>query len=115
MWRFTLLWTIITVIGVHLLAASYAVLIQRKNWKYIWLAPFVFGLVGGIEAVIAGNVVGGLYVLSMCVSSGLMGQTCGDVYDGLLSHVDLDSILVGVDQCACADCIFLCGTGWYVM
>ncbi|QIW99956.1 hypothetical protein AMS68_005474 [Peltaster fructicola] len=59
-WRFTLLWTLIDVIGIHLLAAGYAMVIQWRNWKFIWITPIIFGLVGGIEAVIAGNVVGGL-------------------------------------------------------
>jgi len=33
---------------------------QWRNWKVIWVAPVLFTVVGGIEAVIAGNVVGGL-------------------------------------------------------
>jgi len=28
----------------------------------IWITPIVFGVVGGIEALIAGSVVGGVYV-----------------------------------------------------
>ncbi|GAM87233.1 hypothetical protein ANO11243_052550 [Dothideomycetidae sp. 11243] len=59
-WRFTLLWTIISVTGVHLVAAFYAVLMQWRNWKAIWIVPVIYGLIGGIESVIAGNVVGGL-------------------------------------------------------
>jgi len=60
MWRFTLLWSIIAVIGVHLVAAAYACAMQWRNWKIIWVTPVLFGLIGGIEAIIAGNVVGGL-------------------------------------------------------
>jgi hypothetical protein len=37
-------------------------MIQWRNWKLIWITPVVFGLVGGIEALIAGSVVGGVYV-----------------------------------------------------
>ncbi|KAF2150569.1 hypothetical protein K461DRAFT_280571 [Myriangium duriaei CBS 260.36] len=59
-WRFTLLWTIISITGVHLVAAFYAVLMQSKNWKVIWVVPIIYGLIGGIESIIAGNVVGGL-------------------------------------------------------
>ena len=59
-WRFTLLWTIISVIGVHLVAAGYACMMQWRNWKLIWIAPVVYGVVGAVEALIAGNVVGGL-------------------------------------------------------
>lgn len=60
MWRFTLLWTIISVTGVHLVAASYAVMMQRRKWKTVWLVPVLYCMVGGIESVIAGNVIGGL-------------------------------------------------------
>jgi hypothetical protein len=59
-WRFTLLWTIIDVVGIHLIAAAFAMAIQWRNWKLIWIAPIVFGAIGAIEALIAGNVVGGL-------------------------------------------------------
>jgi hypothetical protein len=57
---FTLYWTLICVVGVHLAAAGYACLIQYRNWKIIWIAPIVFGIVGAVEAVIAGGIVGGL-------------------------------------------------------
>ncbi|KAH0230093.1 hypothetical protein KCV06_g6943, partial [Aureobasidium melanogenum] len=60
MWRFTLLWTIIDVVGIHLIAAAFAMAIQWRNWKLIWLVPIVFGFIGAVEAIIAGNVVGGL-------------------------------------------------------
>ncbi|PNS17475.1 hypothetical protein CAC42_7158 [Sphaceloma murrayae] len=60
MWRFTLLWTIISVTGVHIVAALYACLVQWRNWRVIWVVPIIYTLVGGIEAIIAGNVVGGL-------------------------------------------------------
>jgi cytochrome b561 len=60
MWRFTLYWTLICVVGVHIAAASYACVTQYRNWKLIWIAPVMYTLVGGIEALIAGNVVGGL-------------------------------------------------------
>lgn len=59
-WRFTLLWTIIVVVAVHLVAAAYAMAVQWRNWKIIWIVPIIFGIIGGIEALIAGNVVGGL-------------------------------------------------------
>ena len=60
MWRFTLYWTLICVVGVHLAAAGYACAMQFRNWKIIWVAPVVYVIIGGIEALIAGNVVGGL-------------------------------------------------------
>lgn len=60
MFRFTLLWTLIDVIGIHLVAAGYAMMVQWRNWKFIWITPIVFGIIGGIEALIAGAVVGGV-------------------------------------------------------
>lgn len=65
MWLFTLYWTLICVVGVHMAAAGYAVVMQYKNWKIIWVVPIVYLIIGGIEAVIAGNVVGGLYVFNL--------------------------------------------------
>lgn len=59
-WRFTLIWTIIAIVGVHMVAAGYACMIQWRNWKVIWVVPVIYGIIGGIEAIIAGNVVGGL-------------------------------------------------------
>ena len=41
-------------------AAGYACVIQYRNWKVIWVVPIVYLIIGGIEALIAGNVVGGL-------------------------------------------------------
>ena len=60
MWRFTLYWTLIIMGGVHLIAAAYACAIQWRNWKLIWVAPVTYAVIGGIEAVIAGCVTGGL-------------------------------------------------------
>jgi hypothetical protein len=59
-WRFTLYWTLICVVGVHMVAAAYAVAMQYRNWRIIWVVPLVYLLVGGVEGAIAGNAVGGL-------------------------------------------------------
>ena len=59
-WKFTVIWTLIFYEGVHLATSGYAVAIQWRNWKIIWLAPVVFLIIGGIEAMIAGSVIGGL-------------------------------------------------------
>lgn len=66
-WRFTLLWTIIDLVGIHLIAAAFAMAMQWRSWKLIWIIPIVYGAIGGIEALIAGNVVGGLCVFSQCL------------------------------------------------
>ncbi|RMZ05612.1 hypothetical protein D0864_02435, partial [Hortaea werneckii] len=60
MFKFTLYWTLICVVGVHMVAASYACAIQWKNWKVIWVVPIIYLIIGGVEAVIAGSVVGGV-------------------------------------------------------
>ncbi|KAK5160212.1 hypothetical protein LTR04_004766 [Oleoguttula sp. CCFEE 6159] len=59
-WRYTLTWTLIFYGAVHIVASGYAVALQWRNWKIIWVAPVLYAVVGGIEAVIAGSVVGGL-------------------------------------------------------
>jgi len=53
-------WTLICVGGVHLVAAAYAVAMQYRNWKVIWVIAVMYLVIGGIEGLIAGNVVGGL-------------------------------------------------------
>ncbi|KAK0646175.1 hypothetical protein B0T16DRAFT_458124 [Cercophora newfieldiana] len=61
-WRFTLLWTLILFGLFHLGAAGIAVLMQvgkrRSNWKYLWLVPLVYAMIAGVEAIMAGSVVG---------------------------------------------------------
>lgn len=59
-WKFSLYWTLICVGGVHLVAAAYAVAMQYRNWKVIWVIAVMYLVIGGIEGLIAGNVVGGL-------------------------------------------------------
>lgn len=59
-WRFTLLWTLIFYAAVHLAVSAFAVAVQWKNWKIIWIVPVIYIIIGGIEAVIAGSAVGGL-------------------------------------------------------
>ena len=59
-WRFTVVWTLLFYGAVHIGASGYAVIIQRRNWKVIWVAPLAFIVIGGLEAFIAGSVVGGL-------------------------------------------------------
>jgi hypothetical protein len=112
--RFILLWTLIDVIGIHLIAAIYAMLIQWRNWKMIWITPIVFGVVGGIEALIAGSVVGGVYVgkpffvflESLELIRLLQYRRC--LHRRLLWHVDMDTLLVGDHQRSCPDLVFLC-------
>lgn len=50
----------------HLGAAGIAVLMQvgkrRPNWKYLWLVPLAYVFVAGFEALVAGSVVGVVFV-----------------------------------------------------
>ena len=85
-WRFTLFWTIIVFETVHLLVGMYAVInvwwggrsrqIEEgkeqlkgrgskrgsegslQKIKVLWVVPVVYGIVAGVEAVLAGSVVG---------------------------------------------------------
>ncbi|KAI9749331.1 MAG: hypothetical protein M1815_002581 [Lichina confinis] len=66
-WRFTLFWTLLVYGIVHLGAGLYAVAMQqRKSWRVTWMLPLVFLLVAGLEAAMAGSVIGlilaGLYL-----------------------------------------------------
>lgn len=63
-WRFTLFWTLLIYGAVYLAASGYAVAMQRKDWKIAWVVPVVFALVGGLEAMLAGSVIGLMSVLS---------------------------------------------------
>ena len=57
-WRFTLFWTIIIFEASHVVASLYAVAVQWRNWKLMWMVPIIYMLVAGVEAVLAGSVVG---------------------------------------------------------
>jgi hypothetical protein len=59
-WRFTVLWTLIFYAAVHMSVAAYAVLIQWRNWKVIWIVPLVYAVIGGSIAFVAGSITGGL-------------------------------------------------------
>lgn len=59
-WRFTLIWTLLFFGAMHMVVALWACAIQWRNWKVIWIAPIVYAVVGGIEGMIAGSIVGGL-------------------------------------------------------
>jgi len=58
--RFTVLWTLLLFGAAHLACAGYALLAQPQNWKGVWVVPIVYAVVGGLEAFVAGSVVGGL-------------------------------------------------------
>ncbi|KAK3322266.1 hypothetical protein B0H66DRAFT_196824 [Apodospora peruviana] len=61
-WRFTFLWTLIIYGLFHIGAAGVALLMQvgkgKSNWKYLWMVPLSYAFIAGVEAVLAGSVVG---------------------------------------------------------
>lgn len=59
-WRFTTVWHLVFFGAVHMATSGYAVIVQWRNWKLIWIVPLLYAIIGGIEAVAAGGVVGGL-------------------------------------------------------
>lgn len=59
-WRFTVVWTLLFYGAVHLVVAGWTCVIQWRNWKVIWLVPVIYVVIGGLEAIVAGSVVGGL-------------------------------------------------------
>lgn len=61
-WRFTLFWTLILYLGTHAAVASFAVAVQWRNYKRMWVVPVVYVLVSGFEALLAGSLVGLMFV-----------------------------------------------------
>ncbi|KAL3439529.1 hypothetical protein BDV09DRAFT_4034 [Aspergillus tetrazonus] len=59
-WRFTLYWTLIFYIACHLAVAACSLVMQGRNWKICLGIPIFYAAIGGIEAVVAGSIVGGM-------------------------------------------------------
>lgn len=57
-WRFTLYWTLIFYAATHLTVAGWAVLTHSRNWNVIWLVPLFYSVIAGLEALVAGSIVG---------------------------------------------------------
>ena len=57
-WRFTLYWTLWIYGTCHVAVSTYALIIQWRNWKVLWIVPMIYVLIAGIEAILAGSVVG---------------------------------------------------------
>lgn len=83
-WKFTVLWTLITYIFFHLGAVLVAVFshgLNKGSWRFLWAVPIIYLLIAGIEAIIAGSIVGLVY--APCPSSNkhlLTGCRLGAVY-----------------------------------
>lgn len=57
-WRFTLFWTLILYAGTHFIVAAFAVAVQWRNYRTMWVIPVGYMLVSGLEALLAGSLVG---------------------------------------------------------
>ncbi|OHW90856.1 integral membrane protein [Colletotrichum incanum] len=60
-WRFTVLWTTIIYAVVHLGAAAITIAMhtnKRGSLTYIWAVPLLYLIVSGVQALVAGSVVG---------------------------------------------------------
>lgn len=60
-WRFTVIWTLITFAVFHLGAVFIAMFThgwKKSSWKYLWLTPIIYMGVAGVEAFISGTIVG---------------------------------------------------------
>lgn len=62
-WRFTFFWTLLIFEGAHVAVSLYALAIQWRNWKVMLGVGVLYMVVAGVEAVLAGGVVGLMYVL----------------------------------------------------
>lgn len=60
-WKFTVLWTLLTYIFFHLgavLVAFFSHGFNKGSWRFLWVVPILYLLIAGIEAIIAGSIVG---------------------------------------------------------
>lgn len=57
-WRFTLYWTFIFYAATHFSVAACAVIMQCRNWKTGWVIPVIYAVIGGLQALMAGSIVG---------------------------------------------------------
>ena len=64
-WRFTLIWTLIVYALFHLGAVLIAVFThgyKKSSWRYWWAVPVVYLVMAGFEALLAGSIIGLVYV-----------------------------------------------------
>lgn len=60
-WYFTVLWTLIMFWAFHLGAVLIAFFTHgwnKSSWKYLWAVPVIYMVMAGLEALLAGTVVG---------------------------------------------------------
>lgn len=74
-WRFTLFWTLIVFEACYIAASSYAFAVQWRNWKKMLGVMVVYAVLAGLEALMAGSVVGLLYVQPESAECPVTGHT----------------------------------------
>ncbi|KAB8201965.1 integral membrane protein [Aspergillus bombycis] len=57
-WRFTLYWTLIFYLASHLSVAAWALAMQGRSWRICIAIPLVYGIIAGLEALLAGSIIG---------------------------------------------------------
>lgn len=57
-WRFTLYWTLIFYLSSHLSVAAWALAMQGRSWRICIAIPLVYGIIAGLEALLAGSIIG---------------------------------------------------------
>ena len=60
-WWFTLLWTLILYAIFHMGAVLVAFFThgwKKSSWRYLWALPVIYLIVAGLQAVMAGSIVG---------------------------------------------------------
>ncbi|RKF83127.1 Uncharacterized protein GcC1_006003 [Golovinomyces cichoracearum] len=61
-WLYTLLWTLVMFAGTHGIVAIISVVIHvgkgHRSWQYAWATFLALAIIAGIEAIMAGSVVG---------------------------------------------------------
>ena len=86
----------------------------------MWLVPIVYLVVSGVEALLAGSVVGLMLVLSFLLVLILpVDKACGQFRSclqlGTFSHVNMDSFSLGFDQCPGTYTLFFFDPRWYLI
>ncbi|KKK18145.1 hypothetical protein P175DRAFT_0483805 [Aspergillus ochraceoroseus IBT 24754] len=57
-WRFTLYWTLIFYQACYITVAVCALVMQGRSWRIGIAVPVLYVLIGGLEALLAGSIVG---------------------------------------------------------
>lgn len=114
-WKFTVIWTLITYTTFHLGAVFVALFnhgLKGSSWRYLWAIPITYLLIAGVEGLLAGSIVGLMYV-GACVYSSVAAKLLGkanvslrikarsSVQGRLLRDEYVDPLYMGLHQRHC--------------